>query len=147
MKSAPEPNRPQLLAFLKRFMRKVVHQLVGREIHVVEGHNPRHWMLGDLRAPAGLATRVEALPKLETQDLPHGNESAEVLPRTAVSVMVVVGPAKPQAILPLLLHLGRPVSPLPELALGRKEQIAGQRLAEISHSGVYALLRGCEQRL
>jgi hypothetical protein len=50
-------------------------------------------------------------------------------------MMIVIGPAKTQPFLSLILHAGRMVATLPILALGLKEQVAGPRPADVVRRG------------
>ncbi len=49
--------------------------------------------------------------------------------------MVVIGPSQSQTVLTSFLNSGRPVSPLPIIAFGRKKQIAGPVDAKIRDRG------------
>ena len=66
---------------------------------------------------------------------------AKCLRERAVRVVVVVGPAEAEAVLPGLLHLGGAVAPLPVFALGGEEEVAGGVAAEQRRSRASISLR------
>src|SRR6266487_4455279 len=79
-----------------------------------------------LGAPAGLRARVETLAPFEAELLHDAHQIEEMLTRTAEGVMVVVGPAEAQPILPLLLNLRRAVATLPVGPLALEDNVTGE---------------------
>ena len=124
MQRAPEADGAELLPRRQPFVRKIAHQFIGRHVHIGEDDDLGDRLLDDLRAPARLQAGVKPLAAGEAQLLEDRDHRREMLARGAISVMIVIGPADPQAVLPRLLHAGRRVAALPVFALGGKENIA-----------------------
>src|SRR5205823_5336954 len=125
----------QLVTLGQRLVRKVIHQFFGRQVHIIKRDNPGIWLLANLRPPASLSPGIEALAKLEAEFFPQANQAGEMLARRAVSVVVMIGPAKTQAALPGLLKLRSAVAALPVFPLGEEEEVAGEVGAEAFYRG------------
>ena len=121
---APEADRAEGFLRLQPVVAEVAHQLIGGEIDVIEGDDAGGGRFHDLRAPSRLPAGVEALATVEAQLFQECHVPRKILPRAAIGVMVVIAPAQPQLVLPGLLHLRRPVSPLPVTSLGLEKQSA-----------------------
>src|SRR5262249_52642102 len=89
----------------------------------------------DLGAPAGLATCVKPLATGETELLEQSDERGEIATRRAIGVVIVIGPAQSQHILPGSLCLGGSVPTLPVFAFGAEKQVTRQRDAQIRDGG------------
>ena len=81
-------------------MGEILSQFVRRQVHIVEGDDPRDGLLHDLGSPAGFAPGVKTLAAFESEHLEHGHQRAKTLPGTAIGVMVVISPAEAELILP-----------------------------------------------
>ena len=121
---APQTDRTEAVSGRQRLVREVLRQLFGRHVHIGEDDDPGDGMLDHLRAPARLASGVEPLAALETEVFEKRDQRREARAARTVRVMIVIGPAQPQRILPRFLNPSRPVASQPVLALGDEEQLA-----------------------
>ena len=104
---APQADRAELLALGERLVGEVAGDFFGRKIDVGEDHDAGLRLLEHLRAPARFAAGVEPLAAMEAHLFERGDQMRERRAAGAVRVMIVIGPAEAEAILPLVLHARR----------------------------------------
>ncbi len=112
-------------------MREVTGQLIRRQIDVREHDGPEHRLLENLRAPAGLGSRIKPFATGETELLEDSDGAVKPLARCIIRMMVVVGPSDPEYVLSRFLHSGGMVAATPVLTLRTKEKRAGPIRTEI----------------
>ena len=122
----PEADRPGPGQVGQGLVGEVLGGFLGGEVEVGEDDDARDRMLQDLGTPARVCAGVEPLAELEAQPREHAHDAREEPSRAAEGMMVVVGPAQPEPVLPGLLDARGGVARLPVLALGLEDQMAGQ---------------------
>src|ERR1019366_8534579 len=99
-------------------MSEVVEQFIGGQVDIREDDDTGGGLFQNLRSPTGIGAGVEPLSANEAEFFECRNHPGKMFARGAVGVMIVIGPAKPELVLPGFLELGGSISALPKIALG-----------------------------
>src|SRR6185436_11069050 len=95
----PEADRSEGCGRWQFLDREINLGFVRRQVHVRKDDNAGDRLLGDLRAPARFAARVEALALLKAELVQKSDQIHEMPARAAEGVMIVIAPAQPERIL------------------------------------------------
>lgn len=125
MQPAPEPDRAEFVTRRQWLVCKVSKHFVRSQVDIGKDDDAAIRLFEHLGSPAGGLSRVESFAADEAQLLQDRHERCECFAAGSVRVMVMIGPAKAEAILPRFLNAGGTVSRLPVLAFALKEQVAG----------------------
>src|SRR4051812_28452622 len=124
VQGTPQADRAELLAFGQWFVGKIGDKLIRSEIDIGKDYHAGVWLFENLRAPTRFSACVKTLAAVKTEHFEDADQSREVISRRAIGVMIVIRPAKTDAILSRSLELPRPVTALPVIAFRGEEPLA-----------------------
>ena len=135
------PTVPNCLADRHGLMGKIAGDFFGRQIDVGKNHDSGGRLFEHLGPPAGIAAAVETFAALEAKLLEDVDQPGEIAAAGAIGMMVVIGPADAQPVLPRSFAPGRPdCGRCQYCAFGGKEQVARPVDAQVVNCSADQLL-------
>jgi hypothetical protein len=125
VQAAPEPDRAEMRRFRQRLLRKIDLSFFRHQIDVGKNRYPGRVMLQDLRTPTSFRASIIPFTLGEAEIEKEPDQIGEELPGATERVVIMVPPAKTEAILASLLDLPGSIAFFPIAAFFRKEEFAG----------------------
>ena len=139
VQTAPQTDGAELVTRRERLVREVLREFFRGHVHVGENDDASDGMLDDLGTPTGVESRIEPLATDEAESFQERDQWREARAARTIRVVIVIGPAEAESVLPSLLYSSRLVATEPVVALGGEEQLARAISPQVGDRGVHEL--------